>query len=113
MKCPHYNQEMKTLRIDNTEYELTQHDNGKRLDEIKIPKGYRLLKPWEAQRLWDLGFLRNNWIYVEQLNLEKKEEGHVAGFYAISDRAFLDCDRYPSNADSNLGVIFARDLEEE
>jgi len=100
---------MKTKIIDNVEYELEQHDNGKELSEIKIPKGWRLLKPFEAQRLWDLGLLRDNWIFVENTNKKLKKD-YVARFYAYSDRAYLNCDWYPQYSNSRLGVIFCRDL---
>ena len=100
---------MKTKIIDNIEYELEQHDNGKKLSEIKIPKGWRLLKPNEAMKLWDLGLLRNNWIFVENTHKELKKK-YVAWFYAFSGGASLDCAGNPQNSFSGLGVIFCRDL---
>lgn len=102
-------EKQKTIIIENTEYELEQHDNNKLLSEIKIPKGWRLLKPWEAQRLWDLGYLRDGWIYVENTCEEKKKKGNVTRFNANSDWAILNCSRIPSNRISEIGVVFARD----
>ncbi|MEK7179955.1 MAG: hypothetical protein AAB706_00605 [Patescibacteria group bacterium] len=99
--------EEKTKIINNVEYELEQHDNNKKLSDIKIPKGWRLLKPFEAQRLWDLGYLRDNWIFVE--NPLKNE--FVARFGAGSGRANLDCGGDPSFASPGFGVIFCRDLK--
>ena len=45
---------MKTKIINHVEYELKSHDFNKTLAEIKIPKGWRLLKPLEAMMLWEL-----------------------------------------------------------
>lgn len=101
---------MKTKIIDNVEYELEQHDNGKTLKEIKIPKGWRLLKPWEAQRLWDMGYLRDNWFFVENTNKEPKKEGYVARFVAGSGGADLNCVGDPSLRGAGLGVVFCREL---
>lgn len=103
----------KTIIIDNVEYELTQHDNGKYLKDIQIPKGWRLLKPWEAQRLWDVGYLRDNWFFVENTNKEEKSKGNVAGFDADSVRAVLICNRYPEDSGSSLGVLLCKDLKEK
>jgi hypothetical protein len=99
---------MKTIIIDNVKYELVQHDNGKRLSEIKIKKGWRLLKPWEAQRLWDLGYLRDNWIFVDN----PLDNDSVAGFGADSGRACLNCSVDTANRYASLGVIFCKDLKE-
>jgi hypothetical protein len=109
-KCGQEIVKLKTIVIDNVEYELEQHDNNKELSDIKIPKGWRLLKPCEAQRLWDLGYLRNNWFYVENTNLEEKKKGNVAGFIASSDGASLGCNGDPDSVSSSLGVVFAKDL---
>lgn len=113
MKCPHCNQEIvrPTIIIDKTEYELEQHDNNKKLSDIKIPKGWRLLKPWEAQRLWDLGYLRDNWFYVENTCKEEKDKGNVARFYVYSGRASFICYRSPSNTGAALGVLFCRSIK--
>lgn len=99
--------ESETVVIDGTEYELKQHDNGKILSDIKMPKGWRLLKAWEAMRLWDLNLFRDGWIFVEN----PLKNNLVARFVAISDRAYLFCGRDPADSDAELGVIFARDLK--
>jgi len=101
---------MKTIIIDNIEYELEQHDDDKTLSEIEISKGWRLLKPWEAQRLWDLGYLRDNWFFVENTNKILKKKGYVARFYADSGRTDLGCGWDPTYRCSSLGVILCRDL---
>jgi len=94
--------------IGNTMYELEPHDFGKRLDQIKIKKGWRLLMPWEAQRLWDMKLLIKFWIFVRNpLN-----NGNVARLNANSDGAGLICYGIASYSDSSLGVIFAKDLKE-
>lgn len=99
-----------TIIIDNTEYELFQHNNGELLKDIEIPAGYRLLKPWEACRLWDLGYLRNNWYLVENTNLENKKKGLVAWFRAGSVGLVLYTGWDSDDADSSLGVVLCRDL---
>lgn len=104
---------MKYKTINNTKYELEQHDNNKKLSEIKIKKGWRLLKPWEAQRLWDLGYLRDNWFFVENINKELKEIGRVAGFDANSDRAGIVCYWAPDIHGDSLGVLLCKDLMEQ
>jgi hypothetical protein len=113
MKCPHCNEEIrKTIIINRVEYELEQHDNDKTLSKIKIPKGWRLLLPSEAMMLYERGLINNTfWFFVQQTNEEEGEKGNVAGFGADSVRAFLDCDRDPSNRNAGLGVIFCRDLK--
>jgi len=98
-----------TIIIDNVEYELKQHDNNKLLSEIKTPKDWRLLKPFEAQRLWDLNYLRNNRFYVEQTNKEEKAKGNVARFDAGPGGALLLASWDPSSRVSYLGVLFCRD----
>ena len=64
-------------------------------------------------------WLRNS-KYKDQLNLDdtyefvqnpdniSKGNGYVAGFYADSGYAILNCDRYSSDSGSNLGVRFVR-----
>ena len=101
----------KTVIIGNVEYELEQHDNGKKLSEIKIPNGYRLLLPSEAMMLYEKGLIGDSfWFFVEQTNKDEKKKGNVARFDAGSDWAGLSCYWVPSGADSGLGVIFAHNL---
>lgn len=102
---------VKTIIINNVEYELKQHDNGKMLSEIKIPKGKRLLLPSEAMMLYERGWIDSSfWFFVEQTNKEEEKKGNVARFYAVVGGADLDCSGNPSNWSVNLGVIFAKDL---
>ena len=118
---------MKKVIINNVEYELEQHDNGKKLSEIKIPKGKRLLLPSEAMMLYEKGLLdssswffvkqtseeeeNSSWFFVKQTSEEEEKKGNVAGFDAYSGWAFLGCSGVPSFASSSLGVIFARDVK--
>ena len=103
---------MKTIIINNIEYELEQHDNGKRLSEIKIPKGWRLLLPSEAMMLYERGLIdKSFWFYVQQINKEEEKKGNVARFYAGSVGAGLGCYRNPSYSVASLGVLFCKDLK--
>ena len=102
---------VKTIIINNVEYELEQHDKGKMLSEIKIPKDKRLLLPSEAMMLYERGLIDSSfWFFVQQTNKKEKKEGNVARFSADDDWANLNCDRDPSDRVGNLGVIFAKDL---
>ena len=115
MKCDKCGQEIrkpKSVIIGNVEYELEQHDNGKKLSEIKIPKGKRLLLPSEAMILYERGLIDSSfWFFVEQTNEEEKKKGNVARFYAGSGGAGLGCSGDSSVTGSVLGVIFAEDLK--
>ena len=103
---------MKTITINNIEYELKQHDNNKKLSEIIISKGWRLLLPSEAMMLYERNLIDNTfWFYVQQTNKIEKEKGNVARFNANSDWAFLSCYWNPSNSDDGRGVILCRDLK--
>lgn len=113
MKCQHCNQEVKkTIVINNVEYELEQHDNGKRLKDIEVPKGWRLLLPSEAMMLYEKGLIDGNfYFFVKQTNKEEESMKSVARFYAYSGSAYLSCNWVPSSTFDGLGVIFCRDLE--
>ena len=103
---------MKTITINNVEYELEQHDNGKTLSEIKIPKGWRLLLPSEATILYERGLIDNSfWFFVQQTNKKEAKKGNVAGFGAGSVRAIFDCGRDPTYTNSSLGVLFCRNIK--
>ncbi len=52
--------------------------------------------------------LLNTWEFVQNPDNISKENGYVAGFYADSGYANLDCGRDSSDADSDLGVRFAK-----
>lgn len=101
-----------TLIIDGWEYETEDHDFDKELKDIQIPKG------WELWTIQDCIKLHNShkkelnledcWFYIKQefkLNVEKD---YVAGFYANSDWANLNCGGVPSDTGSSLGVRFKR-----
>lgn len=103
----------KSIIINNIEYELEQHDNGKKLSEIKILDSWRLLLPSEAMMLYERGLIDSSfWFFVQQTNEDEKKKGKVARFGASSDGALLYCDRNPNFAVSSLGVLFAKNLEE-
>jgi len=97
---------MKTKIIKGVEYELETHDFNKILSEIKIPKGWRLLKPSEALMLLELEPF-DDWFFVEQ---PLKNTTTVARFYANSDRAVLNCNWSPASHVTSLGVRFCRDV---
>ena len=99
----------KNLKI---EVDFEQKFNGKELGEIKIPKGWRLL------RIEELGEVMNHiqendldiWSFFEQ-PIQNFKNKKVARFNAGSDYAYLGCDGDSSNSYSSLGVIFCRDLK--
>jgi len=114
MKCKNggYEIERKTIIINKVEYELKQHDNGKILSDIEIPKGWRLLLPSEAMILYERGLIDSSfWFFVQQTNKEEEKKGNVARFYAVSGWAVLDCVRNPSGSGSSLGILLCKDLE--
>jgi hypothetical protein len=110
---------MKTIKIKELGIEVQTKisQKGKSFHEIKIPKGWRLLRTGE------IIFLYNN--HRKELNLEyawehiaqpfklNKENDYCAWFVAGSDWADLDCGRSPSGSVSGLGVRFCRDLNKE
>ena len=106
---------MKTIKINNVEYECNTHDFNKTLSEIKIPKEWRLWTAEECIELHNSKYkkklnLDNCWFFIKQpFNFNKKKR--VARFFAVSGRAVLDCDGGPSNSFYSLGVRFARDLK--
>lgn len=108
---------MKTKIIDGIEYECETHDFGKKLSEIKIPKGWRLWTIEECAKLhnnkkWREKLnLKDCWFFFEQPLKINDEGGYVAWFGADSGWADLDCGRYPSVTDSSLGVRFCRDVK--
>ncbi|MEK6884780.1 MAG: hypothetical protein AABY22_34430 [Nanoarchaeota archaeon] len=90
-------------------------EKGKRLDEIKIPKGWKL---WTYQMCIDFHNdeklrkkldLEDCWFYVEQpFELNKN---YVAGFRAFSDWVVLYCNCVPRGSDTALGVRFWREVK--
>ena len=95
----------------NIEVDFEQKFNGKKLSEIKIPKGWRLLRLNELEEVMNY-LIKNNlgiWSYFEQPIKRFKDE--VARFGADSGYAVLYCGRDSDYSDSYLGVIFARDLK--
>ena len=116
MKCPHCKKEtsssivkFKTLKI---EVDFEQKFNGKKFKDVKIPKGWRLLKIEELGEV--MNYIQENsldiWSFFEQpiKNFKNKK---VARFGADSGCCYLGCDGGSRNSYSDLGVIFCRDLK--
>jgi len=104
---------MKTIIINNIEYEIETHNFNKTLKEIKIPKGWRLWTAEECIKLFNSYEKELNltdcWFFIKQPF--NKFGNYVARFYADSLWAFLDCYWYPSYRDGSLGVRFCRELK--
>ncbi len=110
--CGHEIKKMNTIKIKELkiEVEINIHDKNKKLSDIEIPKGWRLLKVNE------IIFLKNN--YEKKLNLEDTwefieqpfKQDYVARFCASAGRAGLGCDGYPDGTYSSLGVRFCKDI---
>lgn len=110
---------METIKVKELciEVETEIHDKGKALLNIKIPKGWRLLRSEE------IIFLHNNeeykkklnmghtWEFIEQPFNLNKEKGYVARFDASPGCVSLYYDRNPSSMLSSLGIRFCKDLE--
>ena len=123
VKCEKCNQEIieqKTIKIKelNIEIEKEIHNKGEILADIKIPKGWRLLKYSEIAFLYENEKYRHElsldsaWEFIEQCNSKEKEKGTVARFYSGSDGAGLYCGGNPGDSDRALGVRFCREIEE-
>ena len=79
---------------------------------------------WQIPTYEVLQFLRNS-KFIDELNLLttwefvinpdeiSKKNNYVAGFYASSDWAYLNCYREPVNSYSSLGVRYMRFLKEQ
>ena len=93
------------------EVDFEQKFNGKKLKDIKIPKGWRLLKLKELEEV--MNYIKENnleiWSFFEQ-PIKMFKGKYVAWFYMDWDGADLGCDRDSDYSSSNLGVIFCRDL---
>ena len=106
-------EKVKTIKIGNWEYEIETHDFGKKLGEIKIPKGWELWKPSDCWRFYEDKKLRKKmnvedcWFFV----FNPFKDGRVARFGADFGGAYLYCYRYPDDSGSSLGVRFKRKLK--
>ncbi len=120
-KCKSCGQEIvtiqsKTIKIKELgiEVETKIHDKNKILSDIKIPKGWRLLKADEIIFLFnnyekELN-LSNTWEFIEQ-PFTKFKDKYVARFSAGSDWALLYCDWLPQGSRSSLGVRFCKQIK--
>jgi len=105
---------MKTIKVNGVEYETETHDFNKKLEDIKIPKGWRL---WESkdfekfsEEQWiELG-LEDDWFFIKQFSKYWKKKGKIAWFGASPDGAYLDLDGNRHGAYPRLGVRFCRKL---
>lgn len=103
----------------NIEVESTIHSKGEKIQNIKIPDGWRLLKFNEIIFLHNNDEYRkqlnldNTWEYIEQpLEFNKLKEQAVA-FYSSPYGANFYCNRNPNDAIPSLGVRFCRNLREK
>jgi len=115
-KCEKCNQEIpnktvvfKDLKI---EVDFIQQQNNKMLKDIKIPKGWRLLRFNELDAV--MNFCVDNklqvWSYFEQpIKIFKNK--YVAGFGADSGWVDLICDRNPTLTIAGLGVVLCKDVK--
>lgn len=108
---------VKELKID---VEVNVHDKGKKLSEIEIPKGWRLLTINEviflansehAQTLkMDLSSSQDDFFFEQPFECNRNK-GYIAWFCAYSGGAGLVCGGGPRNSGSALGVRFCRDVK--
>ncbi len=112
--------ELKTFKVKELGIEVTkkQEQNGLNFKDIKIPKGFRLIKATEMMRFWDNKtfrdtLMKNNnndlWFFIENLIIYKKKS--VARFFAYSVSADLFCGRNPGCSDPGLGVVFVKEIK--
>ena len=98
------------------EVEAEIHDKGKLLRDIKIPKGWRLLRIEEISYLFNkenykgLLSLNKTFEFTEQPFEVNKEKRLGSWFSADSGWAYLDCGINPSYSDAGLGVRFCREI---
>lgn len=107
-------QKVKTRILNGVEYEIETHDFNKTLSEIIIPKGWRLWRVSDFEKMPKEAFeklnLKDSWFFIEQpLRFQKSK--YVAGFVAGSDGAYMGCGWDPADRDPSLGVRFCRDLK--
>lgn len=106
---------MKTITIDNVEYETETHDFNKTLSEIKIPKGWRLWKASDFEKFTKEDFeilnLKDSWFFIKQPFKFNKKKDYVAWFVAGSVGAVLSCVGVPADRDAGLGVRFCREVK--
>ena len=95
------------------EVDFKQEQNGKKFEDIKIRKGWRLLRLREMDEVMNyiIENKLNIWSYFEQ-PIKTYKGKYVARFLAFSDGVSLSCGRNPQFSGSALGVIFARDLKQ-
>jgi hypothetical protein len=107
---------VKTIIINNTEYETETHDLGKELGKIKIPRGWQLWNYDDCLRFSYSRFkkelnLEDCWFFIEHPSKSKKL---IAWFCGDSYGFMLGCSNYSSLSDcATLGVRFKRRISEE
>lgn len=106
---------MKTMKINNVEYECETHDFNKKFSEIKIPQGWRLWTAEECIKLHNSKYkkklnLDNCWFFIKQpFNLNKKQ--YIARFDSGSGWASLGCYGSLVSSDASLGVRFCKKVK--
>jgi len=123
MKCKTCGSEIqeiqKTIKIPELKIEVETeiHNKDETLQNIEIPKGWRLLKISEIIFLFNNKEynkalnLKDTWEFIEQPFELNKKNDYVATFGADSGGADLFCVRGPLNARASLGVRFCRDIK--
>jgi hypothetical protein len=103
------------VKFDNLgiEVDFNQEQNEKKFKQIKIRKGWRLLKLKELDEVMNY-IIENNldiWSYFEQ-PIKSYKNKYIARFLADSGGADLCCDWDPGFSLSGLGVIFCRAVKD-
>ncbi len=104
--------------------EIEVHDKNKSWDKLGLKDREKELLTYT-----DCVFLANNEKYAKILKMDgsssnddffiqqpfdlSRKNGYVARFYANSGYAYLYCGRNSGNADSNLGVRFAKKIQKK
>ena len=104
---------MKTIKHKEWEYDLETDQEGLAWQDIKKRKGWVM---WDKQDIEEFCSKKS---LIKKFNLEDcwffikswHRNFPVARFYADSVGAYLDCDRYPRNSLSGLGVRWKRRIK--
>ena len=93
-----------------------QQQIGVLFKDIKIPRGYRLIKATEIMKFWDNKKFRetilkenDNDVLFFMENLDIYKDKYIARFGASSGRSVLGCNGGPRGSNSSAGVIFVKD----
>jgi len=114
---------MKIIKIPELNIKIQKeiHHKGKSYDELikefpdledKLPTYRELQYLRNSDKYRKLLGLDDTWEFVKQEDKLAKKNGFVAGFDADSDRAVLNCGRYPDGRYPSLGVRFVNRKED-